>query len=53
MIYLGVFIGGFIGGYIPALWGADVFSIWSLSLGTIGGFLGIWIGYKVGQNMGL
>jgi len=40
-------IGVIIGGYIPTLWSDSPFSILSLLLSTIGGFLGIYVGYKI------
>lgn len=45
-------IGSLIGGYIPSLWDDSMLSMFSLSsviFGAIGGFLGIWIGYKLGE----
>lgn len=42
LIWLGAIIGGTIGGFIPTLWGADVFSVWSIVLSTVGGLAGIW-----------
>ncbi len=46
-ITLGMVIGSFAGSYIPSIWGAGMFSISSLVFGTLGGILGIWVGYKV------
>ncbi len=46
-IWLGVLIGSTIGGLVPALWHADPFSYASVWLGGIGGFAGLWIGYKM------
>lgn len=53
VLYAEAFIGGIIGGYIPALWGAGIFDLSSIFLGTLGTFLGAWIGYKVGRYYGL
>ena len=47
LIWFGVFVGGALGGYIPALWGDSVFSIASIFGSAIGGFLGIWIMWKI------
>ena len=44
-----MFLGTITGGYIPSLWGANMFSMSSLLLSASGGFLGIWIGYKLGE----
>lgn len=40
-------IGGSIGSYIPALWGADMFSMSSILLGGLGTIAGIWVGFKM------
>ena len=46
-IFMG--IGSVVGGYIPALWGADMFSFSSIIFSTIGGFLGIYLGFTIGD----
>ena len=40
-------IGSTIGGFIPSLWGADMFSLSPLIFGSIGGIIGIYIGFKL------
>jgi hypothetical protein len=52
LIYLGITVGGIIGSYIPVLFGQDGFSFISLVGGTIGSFVGLWAGYKLGKYMG-
>ncbi|MFA6553174.1 MAG: hypothetical protein WCT27_02000 [Patescibacteria group bacterium] len=52
VIYLFLFIGSAIGGWIPTLWDQSVFSVASILGGMIGAFMGIWIGYKINQNIG-
>jgi len=47
-IWLGALIGSTVGGLIPMLWGADLVSYTSVLLSGIGGFVGIWVGYKIG-----
>ena len=47
LIWLGMFVGSSLGGYLPSLWGDSIFSLWSILLSAIGGFLGIWIGYRL------
>jgi hypothetical protein len=42
-------IGLILGSFIPMLWGAGVFSISSTIFSTIGGFLGIYFGYKLSR----
>lgn len=51
LIWGGMFIGSAIGGYFPLLWGDSVFSFSSVILTAIGGFLGIWVGFKLGQML--
>jgi hypothetical protein len=43
----GAIVGSCAGSYIPVLWGGSLLSISSLLLATVGGFAGIWIGYKI------
>jgi hypothetical protein len=43
-------IGGVVGAYIPMLWGDSGISYVSVLFSTIGGILGIWLGYKLGQD---
>ncbi|MBI2588882.1 hypothetical protein HYW35_01580 [Candidatus Saccharibacteria bacterium] len=45
-IYLFLTIGGFVGSYVPVLFGAGLFSPWSILGGVIGGILGIWAAIK-------
>lgn len=44
-----MFVGSGLGGFIPYLWGAGTFSLSSVIFTAIGGFLGIWLGYKISQ----
>ncbi len=46
-IMLGMVIGSVAGSYIPLIWGDSAFSMSSLFFGALGGFIGIWAGYKV------
>ncbi len=47
IILIGMFIGSSLGGLIPALWGADLLSFSSIIFSTLGGLIGIWLGYKL------
>lgn len=49
-IFLFLVIGSFVGGYFPLLWGESAFSMTSVLFSAIGGFLGIYIGFKLGQQ---
>lgn len=49
LIWLGMTAGGFIGSFVPDLWGAGEFSFASIIFSAIGGFLGIWLGFKLSQ----
>ncbi|MFA5030231.1 MAG: hypothetical protein WC495_01405 [Patescibacteria group bacterium] len=52
IIYLGMFIGSFVGGWVPTLWGANPLGLESVLGGLIGGFLGIWGGFKLSKAIG-
>lgn len=42
-------VGGVVGGYVPLLWGGSTFSFVSILLSGVGGFAGIYLGYKSSQ----
>lgn len=42
-------VGGIIGGYIPSFWDASLLSLSSVFLSALGAFLGIWVGYRLGE----
>jgi hypothetical protein len=46
---IGMIIGSTLGGFVPLIWGADLLSFWSIIFTAIGGFAGIWLGYKLGN----
>jgi len=51
-VTLGAGIGGIAGAYVPYLWGdTDFLSGWSILFGVIGGFVGIWLGYKIAKRI--
>lgn len=49
IIWLMLFVGSTLGSFVPLLWGESAFSISSIVFTTLGGFLGIWIGFKINQ----
>ena len=51
LVMLGMIVGSVAGGYIPLLWGESAFSVSSILFSALGGFTGIWIGYKIGIRM--
>jgi hypothetical protein len=51
-IWGGVFVGSTIGGAIPYLWG-DYFSLTTVILTAVGGFVGIYAGFKLGKYLGV
>ncbi len=52
VIYIFLSIGSFIGGWVPTLFGASAFGLGSILGGFVGGAIGIWAGFKLGQYIG-
>ncbi len=50
LVWMGFIVGSMVGGYLPTLWGAGFLSLQSVLLSALGGIIGIWAGYKLGQN---
>jgi uncharacterized membrane protein YeaQ/YmgE (transglycosylase-associated protein family) len=46
-----MFVGSAIGNMIPILWGGDAISFSGLLFSLVGGVIGIWVGYRLGQSM--
>jgi polyferredoxin len=51
LIWAGLFIGSSAGSFLPTLFGQGIFSGWSILWSTVGGILGIWVGYKLGEAL--
>jgi hypothetical protein len=49
IIGIGAAVGSTAGAYLPLLWGAGLFSSSSVILTTVGGFAGVWLGYKLSR----
>jgi len=45
-------MGTIIGGYIPSIWDDSILSMTSLFFSALGGFIGIWAGYKIANSIG-
>jgi hypothetical protein len=51
MIGIGLTVGGLLGGWLGGLLdGGNMFGSWSILLSAVGSLVGIWAGYKIGQN---
>ena len=50
IIMVGAVIGSTLGGLIPSLWHASWLSFSGLFFSTAGGIVGIWLGWKIGQQ---
>lgn len=54
MIIIGITVFSFIGAWMGAfITHGDYFSGWSILLGIVGSFFGVWAGFKAGQSLGL
>jgi hypothetical protein len=51
LVWIGLFVGSTIGNAVPMLWGGDAISISGFVFAAIGGFIGIWVGYRLGQSL--
>jgi hypothetical protein len=53
LIGIGGFFGSTIGSYIPVLWGSSSFSLISIVFSVIFGIVGIIMGYRLAQYLGV
>ena len=51
LIWIGMIVGSAIGNMVPLLWGGDAISMAGFLLSAVGGIVGIWAGYRLGQNL--
>jgi len=49
LVYTGLTLGSLIGSWLGSLIDHSFLGLWSILLGIVGSFLGIWAGYKAGQ----
>ncbi len=49
LIWIFLAVGSSIGGFIPSLWDSSLFSMSGVIGSAIGGFLGIYLGWKLGE----
>ncbi|HSX44606.1 MAG TPA: hypothetical protein VLF39_00625 [Candidatus Saccharimonadales bacterium] len=50
LIYVGIFVGSTAGSWIGSLFDhGNFFGLWGIVAGTLGGFVGVWAGYKLSQ----
>jgi hypothetical protein len=50
IIWLGLFVGSTLGGFVPLLWGDGAFSLAAVFTSGAGGFLGIWLAYRMTRD---
>jgi hypothetical protein len=54
MIFIGITVFSLIGSWLGGMLdGGNMFGVWGILFGTVGGFVGIWAGFKIAQNLGL
>ncbi len=49
IIWIGMVCGSLIGSFVPSIWGDGMFSMSSVIFTAVGGFAGIWIGFKISR----
>ncbi len=49
LVWIFMTVGGFLGGWIPTFWDSSFISMSGIIGSAIGGFLGIYIGFKLSQ----
>ena len=50
-VWIGMFVGSTLGNMLPMLWGGDAISVSGVLLSLVGGVVGIWVGYRLGQSI--
>lgn len=50
LMSISVLVFGTLGSFVPYLWGdTNFFGGWSILFSVIGGFFGVWVGYKLSK----
>jgi len=49
LVWIFMAVGSTVGGFIPSLWDSSFVSMSGIVGSAIGGFLGIYIGWKIGE----
>ena len=49
LVWIGLFIGSSVGGFLPSLWDSSLISMAGIFGSAIGGIIGIWAGWKLGE----
>ena len=47
ILMIGMVVGSSAGSAVPMLWGAGLFSMWSILFTFLGGIAGIWLAFKL------
>jgi hypothetical protein len=50
LVWVGMAVGSTLCGFLPVLWGEDTFSVAGVVCSVLGGLVGIYCGYQLGQR---
>jgi hypothetical protein len=50
-VWIGFFVGSTAGNLLPLIWGGDAISVSGVFFSLLGGIVGIWLGYRLGQSL--
>jgi hypothetical protein len=49
LVWIGALVGSWLGGMVPGLWGSGMLSFGGVFFSMIGGLIGVYVGYRIGQ----